>query len=300
MMEPIFFNEFLMIARSLELSCQLSMGVTAPSICLPMKGSMQVIYMGDQQDMIKKYLRFEIQYYMSTDLVLLEDVTSVTFIKYDPQEKMDTLDASSVTPSNSISLGFLVSVSVGLVAVIMGIFFVALAIRRRKQQNQDTRDLTVEVEDDQKVEWEVLSDLRTSGSKDTSRGIESPKSRDYNEEAWEPLQPEMEMGENELGIPVQKNSSPTSISSSKRPKRKKIVKRRMNSLRERVATAPSVGIEPILEVDGDSNSSHYNLETAESEDILSSEDENDDSGPIFESPPRSFPESSTPTTHQIL
>lgn len=236
---------------------------------------MQLLYTGNQTELVEEFLLEEVRMAMSSTLVLVKDVRGVTFVGTElPAAAADTTLVGN-RGSAASSSGLLVSVSIGLVAVIVLSILVGIALSRSKR-----RAAQVKGQAGKEIEAHDLDEVPTtstdsSESKPQRTGVvQLPQASD---DPWEPLQPAMDVEHDGVIYSVQPVVPPSSVylASTRPRKRKKGGMRRKKSLRERASAAP-FGIESIPEADGDFNSALYDLESPDSECTASSDDEDDD------------------------
>ena len=287
-------------------TCKLSPTIDESTVCVPMKGSMQATYTGNQHDLTEQFLLNEVKSVMSSSMMLVEDVQSVTYVGDRSNEGVDGVLGENHSNAEHFVLGS--SVSVGVVVMAMVVLFVGLALgRKRRRVLKDKTDFAEENEVpdlglaettscDSSDFWLAettscdSSENAIAGDSDIAH-IESGEARKAvyppmgeSRESRKAVYPPMEAEQDRIMF-VQPAEPSTSVylASTRQRTRKKRRKKKTNSLRERVSVAPS-GIESIPEVDGDVNSSIYDREAEEldSEYSLSSDDEEE--YPIIFSP----------------
>ena len=234
---------------------------------------------------------------MSTNLVRVEDVQGVTYVGQAlPNVAEDTTIGGSRGSAVS-STGLLVSVSIGLVAVVILAFLVGMAFSRNKR-----RAAQIKGQAGKATVTHDLDEVPTTSS-DSSEAFPKvtgiAQRPETENEPWEPLQPPMDVEQDGVIYTVQPVVPPASVylASTRQRKRKKKGMKRKTSLRERVSVAP-LGIDSIPEADGDFNSALYDLESPESEYTVSSDDEDDEQR--VSSPPTNLPDLSPPNSPFIF
>jgi hypothetical protein len=260
---------------------------------------MQVLYSGYKPELVEQFLLEEVRSVMLTSLVRVEDVQGVTFVGQElPDVAADTSIGgnrdSAVSPS-----GLLVSVSIGLAAVLVIALFVTLALRRKKRHAfQSKGQVGKEIDG---PDLEEVPTTSTDASETKPENTDLNQISEASDEPWEPLQPPMDVEKDGVIHSVQPGVPPTSVylASTRQRKRKKGRMKKKKSLRERASAAP-FGIDSIPEADGDFSSALYGLESPESEYSVSSGDEGEDNDQRAISPTGSLPNASPPLSPHIF
>jgi hypothetical protein len=261
-----------------------------------MKGSMQVMYAGDQPQLLEQLIRDKIQMIMTSPSMIVGDIRAVTFVE------SKTNPATPTAQNNSVSsVGMAVSIAAGFLAMAMIGVFMAMALLRRKRRRVVHKG---HADYDQSEQIPDLEQLHTTSSDSSERKAKNPVQTEYGEEPWEPLQPPMDVEYNGVVVPVLTpdvtvaSTSSIYLASTRPRKRKKGVVKKKKSLRERVSLAP-FGIEPIPEAEGDFHSALYDIESPDSDG--SSEEDDDVQLTGGESPPRTnLPNASPPLSPHIF
>lgn len=271
---------------------------------------MQVLYTGDQPELLEQLIRDEIQMVMTSPSMMVGDILAVTFV----ESKEATNPTNAADSNNSASsFGMTAAITAGILAMAVIGIFMAMALLRRKRRRvvHKGRGADYEAESEQIPD---LEQVRTTSSDSSERKTKSPRQTEHGaEEPWEPLQPPMDVEYNGVVVPVLPTAAVLSSSSSiylasTRPRTRKRVAKKKKSLRERVSLPPS-GMESIPEGDGDFQSALYDMESpgseGSSEEEEDDDDDNDDGQPVLgvvqESPPRAnLPNASPPTSPLIF
>ncbi|KAI2500576.1 hypothetical protein MHU86_13867 [Fragilaria crotonensis] len=279
-------------------SCRYTQSIESSAVCIPVEGSMQILYTGYKPELVEEFLLEEIRRVMFTTMMRVEDVQGVTFVG---QEVPDAASAPTTGGNRDTAVspnGLLVSVSIGLAVVIVIALFVTVALRRKRKRAFQTKGL------EGKEIGPDLQEVPTTSTDASEAKPENPelhKLSESSDEPWEPLQPPMDVEKDGVIHSVQPGVAPTSVylASTRQRKRKKGKMKKKKSLRERASAAP-LGIDSIPEADGDFNSALYDLESPESEDSVSSEEEGEDDDQRVSSPIPSLPNASPPTSPHIF
>ena len=276
-------------------SCKHTSPMNSSSVCIPVRGSMLVLFTGNQPDLIERFLIEEIRTVMSNSSMLVEDVQGVYFLGRESPKVNASVMAEGSSPSVLSSNTLLVSVSIGVVAVILISLLIAVAFKRRKRSavEVDSKGLGKEIQSPgiDEVPTTSTDSSEFSKSKDGDNAWQ-PKS---NVEPWEPLQPPMDVEHQGVIYTLEPGVSLPSVhlGSTRHRKRKKALRRRQASFPGRASAAP-YGIESIPETDGDSGSALSESGSPESPCSGVDENERDIFDQLHRSPPTELPNSSPP------
>jgi hypothetical protein len=287
-------------------SCHHTASIDTPHICVPMKGSMQIMYIGDQHQLLEQLIRDEIKMVMTSPSMMVGDIRAVTYV-----ESKETTNPTTAAESNNSVSSFVkaVSITAGFLALTVIGIFMAMALLRRKRRRVVHKGQGARYTDESE-QIPDLEQVRTTSSDSSER-----KTKNRTEEPWEPLQPPMDVEYNGVVVPVLANSAAAQSSSSSvylastRPRARKKGAKKKKSLRERVSLPPS-GMDSIPEGDGDFHSALYDMESpgsqGSSEEEDDDEDDDDDGKAVLgvvvgDSPPRAnLPNASPPTSPHIF
>jgi hypothetical protein len=235
-----------------------------------MIGSMKVLYTGNQNVWMQDFILQEIQSVVESKMVLVDDVTAVTFLGKDPPSA-DTSNPSDREGrvSNNFSVLSFIIIFVASSAAVCVLAAVVLRWKRRRVQIVKT---TIGQLSFLETPCDDINLADTTSSEDTpspdseasraaaAREIERVQARDHQQSGT------LIVSE----LPSTRANSASVYLASKRQRRRKKGKKKKKTLRERVSLAPS-GIDTIPEVEGDFDGALYRTE----DDDYGSSDEED-------------------------